>query len=107
MKKYNDVAQGADNKYVDTTIDRDASDNICRNFGTTIELDDESPEDRLKRNMPNWEPGNYQAHADEEFEDLVLLGLDDETFIPGLDDLLGPTDNDLSAIENDLDIDDD
>lgn len=100
MKQYNDVAQGKDNKYVDARINRSASNNVFSNLSTHIEDNDDSPEIRARLNKPNWEEGTYQPHCEEEAEDLLDLLKDDDIFIPGLDDLNGPTDNDLSAIES-------
>lgn len=106
-KKYNDVAQGKGNKTV-CVVDAKATlaDINTRVASVSAESDDPSPAERLVVNTPDWIGGKYQPGCDDVAEIFATAfnkptdtDIDDDEFIEGLDDIPGPTAEELAAIE--------
>ncbi len=100
-KTYNDVAQGKDNVTVlRSTVAATLADINTRVACISAESDDLSPDRRATANTPAWDAGDYKAGSDEAPEVFVAaFNADDAEFIPGLDDIKGPTAADLKNIE--------
>lgn len=100
-KTYNDVAQGRDNVTVlRSTVAATLADINTRVACVSAESDDISPDQRATANTPGWTGGDYKAGNDEAPEVFAAaFNADDAEFIPGLDDIKGPTLAALADIE--------
>ena len=99
-KTYNDVAQGRENVVVHTpTADATLRDINTRIATVSAESDDRHPEARRRMNTPGWLGGEYTPGSDDVAAVFAEAFNEDEEFIPGLDDQIGPSLSDLAAIE--------
>ena len=99
-KTYNDVAQGRENVVVHTpTADATLRDINTRIATVSAESDDRHPEARRRMNTPGWLDAVYTPGSDDVAAVFAEAFNEDEEFIPGLDDQIGPSLSDLAAIE--------
>ena len=102
-KTYNDVAQGKDNKTVQTQVAKVALSEINSRIGDPqVESDDLTPKQRALVNEPTWAGGSYVAGCESEdhVANVFVAAFNaDPDFIEGLDDLEGPSHTELSEIE--------
>ena len=77
--RYNDVAQGRNNKTVRIDDDRKTRSDIERSIVCgMVESDDPTPDERLTTNTPGWENGDYQPGCDDGIAETFAATFNDE-----------------------------